>query len=206
MITGIKDLDIDILVTLEDRDLINIFQTNKYLYSLGHNEHLWRKKVMCKYGNNEYFSEHKIKNWKELYINIFLELEKYKSVSLPILLARLDWYVTEPIPSNLYIYFLKISCEKMVFHFPLDRYILYSIPFTIDSPTPYRILKKVQKLANSSVTIEHYEKLSDLGDSIIENFSRDDIIEEKVKYYSIVGKHFSGFYNSDKQYVALLEF
>ena len=204
MSTGIKDVDLEILLRLEDRDLINILEVNKYFNSLGYNSHLWRKKIIAKFGNNEYLTEHEIEDWRELYINIYKDLKKYEKYPLSLLFGQLDWYVTEPIPSHLYIYFLNIT--QTVFHFPLDSYILHSIPFTIESPTPYRILKKIQELATSSVTMEDYEKLLDLGDSIVENFSRNDILEGKVKYYSIVGKHFSGFYDSDKQYVALLDF
>lgn len=204
MSTGIKDVDLEIMLRLEDTDLIHLFQTNKYFNSLGYNEHLWRKKIIVTFGNNEYLTEHEIEDWRELYINIYKDLKKYEKYPLSSLFGQLDWYVTDPIPSYLHIYFLNIT--QNVFHFPLDSYILHSIPFTIEFPTPYRILKKIQELATSPVTIEDYEKLLDLGDSIVENFSRNDILEQKVKYHSIVGKHFSGFYDSDKQYVALLDF
>ena len=204
MSTGIKDVDLEILLRLEDKDLIHLFQTNKYFNSLGYNSHFWRKKIIAKFGNNEYLTEYEIEDWRELYINIYKDLKKYENYPISLLFGQLDWYVIEPIPSHLYIYFLNIT--QKVFHFPLDSYILHSIPFTVNFPTPYRILKKIQELANSPVTMEDYEKLLDLGDSVVEKFSRNDILQEKVKYYSIVGKHFSGFYDSDKQYVALLDF
>jgi hypothetical protein len=206
MWTGIKDVNLEILDKLSDRELLTVSQINKYFYKLCKDENLWRKRVLNKFKDNEYFTNHFVDNWKRLYINIIVELRGYKSCPLTLLFAALDWYVTEEIPDFLYLYFLNINNGNVNFLFPLDSYILYSIKFTIDCPTPYRILKKIAELANSNVTVEDYIKLLDLGDSMAENFSLNDVQEGKVKYHFLVGKHFSGFYDSDKQYVILLDF
>jgi hypothetical protein len=206
MLTGIKDVNLEILANLSDKELLTVSQVNKYFNKLCKDENLWRKRVLNKFKDNEYFTNHLINNWKRLYINIIVELRGYKSCPLPLLFAALDWYVTEEIPDFLYLYFLNISNEDVTLLFPLDSYILYSIKFTINCPTPYRILKKIAEVANSSITMEDYVKLADLGDSAIENFSLNDVQEGKIKYYSLVGKHFSGFYHSDKQYIILLDF
>lgn len=74
MKTSIKDLDIKWLNTLNDKDLMNIFQVNKYIYSLYNEDILWMNRVLKYYGKylgegveikDNYMND---KSWKDYYI------------------------------------------------------------------------------------------------------------------------------------------
>lgn len=49
--TGIKDVDISILNHLADHDLIKIYYTNKYIFSLFKSKDLWFRRIINKFGS-----------------------------------------------------------------------------------------------------------------------------------------------------------
>jgi hypothetical protein len=48
--TGQKDVDVKILNLLEDKDLISLCETNKYVNSICNNDTFWRDRIVNKYG------------------------------------------------------------------------------------------------------------------------------------------------------------
>ena len=57
-LTGIKDIDLQIILYLDDKDLFNMNRVNLYMKSLCDNENLWRKKFMIRFG--KYFNDDQI--------------------------------------------------------------------------------------------------------------------------------------------------
>jgi hypothetical protein len=61
--TGIKNVDLEILLQVDDNDLKNVCSTSKYLKSLCDEQDFWRLKFINKYGNHD----RKITDWKAEY-------------------------------------------------------------------------------------------------------------------------------------------
>lgn len=90
--TGNKDIDRAILLKLDDVDLSNICQTDKYFKSLCSEESFWRTKTLQRFGNylgdvssiEKYMIKYKFKTWKSYYVSLvdFLE-KKYLGYFIP---------------------------------------------------------------------------------------------------------------------------
>jgi hypothetical protein len=86
--TGNKDVDRTILLGLDDYDLANICQTNRYFKSLCSEELLWKLKTLKRFSPylgsefliSQYMKQYNYKTWKSYYISLrdFLEF-KYES-------------------------------------------------------------------------------------------------------------------------------
>ena len=70
--TGNKDTDKIILSKLDDKDLLSILSTNKYLSTLP-DDSFWRNRLYRKYPNYE-----KEENWKETYLTTVYYIDKLK--------------------------------------------------------------------------------------------------------------------------------
>ena len=72
--TGIRDLDIEILNRLEDKDLVSFCSTDKYAKSICESETFWSRRTIKKYG--KYLSLETLKKfkdnktWAEYYVEI----------------------------------------------------------------------------------------------------------------------------------------
>jgi len=77
MFTGNKDVDINILNELDDRDLINFCKTSKYIRTICNNDNFWRIRTFNKFKD---ICKKENQTWKEYYIyrltHIIYVLEK----------------------------------------------------------------------------------------------------------------------------------
>ena len=78
MLTGIKDVNLKILSELNDRDLLNYCTTDKYAYQICQNEDFWRNRLIRKYGDKVLNNKPKDISWKNYYMQIIIDLEKYR--------------------------------------------------------------------------------------------------------------------------------
>jgi len=67
--SGIKDVDLLILMILEDADLFKICLLNKYFNSLCNDEYFWYNRIVKKYGK-DVANKNINKKWKKYYLNI----------------------------------------------------------------------------------------------------------------------------------------
>jgi hypothetical protein len=65
--TGQKDVDIMILNLLEDKDLISLCETNKYVNSICNNDTFWRDRIVYKYGKEALSGIKAFNSYKEFY-------------------------------------------------------------------------------------------------------------------------------------------
>ena len=75
-----KDLAHKIMMDLSNSDLVKICATNKRMYDICNNyPSFWRNKFVKDYG--EYAAQYKPDNrsWKNHYMSVFIDLQKYKS-------------------------------------------------------------------------------------------------------------------------------
>ena len=87
MLTGIKDVDINILNKLEDKDLVNICQTNKKADEICKDEGFWLQRIFTKfpYLTIDILKEYKgVRSWSDYYIYDLrrFSLKKYPNVKL----------------------------------------------------------------------------------------------------------------------------
>ena len=72
--TGIRDLDVEILNRLDDRDLVSFCSTDKYANSICDSETFWQRRVTEKHGkylNLETLKKFKDKkSWAEYYVEV----------------------------------------------------------------------------------------------------------------------------------------
>jgi hypothetical protein len=78
--SGIKDVDLKIMMELDDSDLIKVCATNKELYRYC-NEYpsFWRNRYVKQYG--EMAAKHKPANrsWKDQYMQTYIDLHRFKN-------------------------------------------------------------------------------------------------------------------------------
>ena len=92
MFTGIRDLDLEILSKLDDRELGRICSTDKYFRQLCTNEDFWRNRVVKRFGKylgdletiNSFRTKYSY-TWRKYYISLVDFLEKViKNYTAPI--------------------------------------------------------------------------------------------------------------------------
>ena len=83
MLTGNKDVDRKILNNLEDKDLVNVCQTNKKAQSLCNDQVFWMNRVFLKFGyvGGDVLRANKgtDRSWSEYYIKDLRKINKYNA-------------------------------------------------------------------------------------------------------------------------------
>ena len=80
--TRIKDLDLEILSKMDDRELGRICSTDKYFANLCKNDMFWKNRTIRRFGKyfgnelEKYFLKSEKKSWREYYVSIVDFLEK----------------------------------------------------------------------------------------------------------------------------------
>ena len=75
--TEIRDVDLKILSELDDRSLLNSCATNKYVYNICKDENIWRNRFIKKYGEHVASYRPTDRSWKNHYMQIIIDLEKF---------------------------------------------------------------------------------------------------------------------------------
>lgn len=87
--SGIKDVDLLILLELNDTDLLSTCVVNKYVSSICNDEQFWRKRLIKRFGESylKYrFSASRSESvksqptWKQYYMQIIIDLERIRNV------------------------------------------------------------------------------------------------------------------------------
>jgi hypothetical protein len=78
-LTGITDLDLEILMNLPDRDLLNYCSTNKDIYNMCNNDHFWRKRFIKRFGETAAQYKPKERKWKNHYMQVVIDLDRFSS-------------------------------------------------------------------------------------------------------------------------------
>lgn len=74
--SGVKDVDLMIMAKLDDKTLLNLGQTNKYLNSLFNKEIFWFNRCREKFGVTNY-NENEYENWKTCYFTTMKAIKPY---------------------------------------------------------------------------------------------------------------------------------
>ena len=77
MFTGIKDLDLKILLELDDRSLLNSCATNKRIYDICNNEPFWKDKYVKRFGETASKYKPSERTWKNHYMSTVIDLDKF---------------------------------------------------------------------------------------------------------------------------------
>ena len=72
-----RDSDLLIMKKLDDISLFNFCTTNKYTRDLCQNEDFWRGRFYEKYGEEAPKYKPKDRNWKNHYLQVFIDLDKF---------------------------------------------------------------------------------------------------------------------------------
>ena len=93
-LTGIKDLDIEILIRFEDEDLINYSLTSKYANQLFNDEKLSMRKMIYffrEYGTvYEIIKEKRNRLWKNYYIESSSFIRRYPNLDKGLIKASVE--------------------------------------------------------------------------------------------------------------------
>ncbi len=76
--TGIKDLDLKILMDVDDETLLNACSTNKELYRICNTDSFWRNRYIKQYGEHAASFKEKGRSWKNHYMQTIIDLQKFK--------------------------------------------------------------------------------------------------------------------------------
>ena len=76
--TGIKDLDLKILMDVDDETLLNACSTNKELYRICNiDQSFWRNRYVKQYGENAALFKPKVRSWKNYYMQTIIDLQRF---------------------------------------------------------------------------------------------------------------------------------
>lgn len=76
--TGIKDVDMEILLKIDDRYLLNTCLTNKYINNICKDENFWRKRFFNKYGDvANKIVKPEDRSWKDHYLQVLIYLDYF---------------------------------------------------------------------------------------------------------------------------------
>ena len=77
--SGIADVDLKILENLEDKDLFQACSVNKELFRICNKEpSFWKNRFVKKYGVHASQYKPADRSWKNHYMKVFIDLQKYK--------------------------------------------------------------------------------------------------------------------------------
>ncbi len=77
MATGIKDVDLKIMMDMDDRTLFNFCQSNKYTNKLCSNEFFWRTRFITRFGELAGKYKPKDRLWRKHYLTVIIQLDEY---------------------------------------------------------------------------------------------------------------------------------
>ena len=76
--TGIKDVDLKILMELDDKDLIRTCATNKELHRICNvDQSFWRNRYVKQYGEHAAKYKPEKRSWKNHYMQTYIDLHKF---------------------------------------------------------------------------------------------------------------------------------
>ena len=76
--TGIRDVDLKILSTLDDQSLLNACMTDKYLAKICQYEPFWYGRYLKNFGEEPAKYKPKERTWKQHYLKTLVDLDKFK--------------------------------------------------------------------------------------------------------------------------------
>lgn len=77
VLTGLKDLNLTIMMELDDRDLLSLCSTNKEIYNLCNNETFWRKRFIKRFGKTAAEYKPADRKWKNHYMKVVIDLDMF---------------------------------------------------------------------------------------------------------------------------------
>lgn len=185
--TGIKDLDLKILMEIDDKDLIKACATNKELYRICNvDQGFWRNRYVKQYGEKAAMYKPADRSWKNHYMQTYIDLHKFTN---PIdFLSYIAWRenvensffidydnekmfhlkdAPEWVMTNLYL--LKIPQIKVVSFAP--NALLLASSNSYENITPFELLNKTD--VPQGLYIFDFRHM---GDNYVPNFiSRDQL-------------------------------
>ena len=186
--TGIKDLDLKILMELDDRDLIQTCATNRELRRICNvDQSFWRNRYVKQYGEHAASFKPAERSWKNHYMQTYIDLHKFSN---PMdFLSHIAWKenveksifvdfdrealislkdAPEWVMNNLYL--LKIPKIKVVSFAP--NAFLLAASEVYENITPYKLFTKILTPENLYIL-----DFPHLGDNYIPNFISHDQLE-----------------------------
>ena len=77
--SGIKDVDREILLAMNDKDLLKSCSLNKYLFETVCNDNFFYQRLSLKYPDSlKYYSKDEYKNYKNYYLKVIYWISKMK--------------------------------------------------------------------------------------------------------------------------------
>jgi hypothetical protein len=171
--TAVKDINLKILSELNDRDLLNVCSTDKKAYNqICTDPHFWRNRLVQKYGEMAVKHKPEGRSWKNHYMQLIIDLEKYRDNPISFLDIILwdphgigeSFYETSPddiesllkapewVMNNLYL--LDLGKELIIWlenGFDENENLLFEKKI-LSHPTPAEVLKLV-----SNKLLQQYE-------------------------------------------------
>ena len=186
--TGIKDVDLKIMMELDDKDLISTCATNKELYRICNvDQSFWRNRYVKQYGEEAAQYKPEGRSWKNHYMQTYIDLHKfanqidflghiawkenvdksyfldYDNTEVRELKSAPEWVMNN-------IHLLKIPKIKVVSFAP--NALLLASSDVYENITPYELFTKI--LAPENLYIFDFRKM---GDNYIPNFISHDQLE-----------------------------
>ncbi len=76
--TGIKDVDLKILMDVDDETLLKTCSTNKELYRICNTDSFWRNRYVKQYGEKATKYKPEDRSWKNHYMQTYIDLHRFK--------------------------------------------------------------------------------------------------------------------------------
>lgn len=172
--TGQKDVDITLLNLLEDKDLINMCLTNKYINSICENDNFWRDRIINKYRTLPDISP--FKTYREFYAS-----SKMKALQLCSAISNIPKR-SQLVVDDFYNPYTGFINANFTLNSNLTTYLLLKIVLTRITSFVPRDKKKEEEIKH--LIIKEHNNFSDLARA---NFTRridlnSDILTDSEKF------------------------
>ena len=200
-LSGIRDVDLKILMELEDRDLFNYCIANKAINNLCKNENFWRNRFIKKYGLKAAQYKDGDKTWKQYYLKVTADIDMSSPWEF---FNTIEWTIDDKniknIPNNreesetfINRFWLLNLGNNVTLSFPIDLY--EELPnivrtYTTDQYfTPYDILKLIYDFYQEKITLEELEmQIDEAENPYAEDYDEFDLGD--VRRADLLGQGF----------------
>ena len=169
--TGQKDVDITILNLLEDKDLINMCKTNKYVYSICENDTFWRDRIINKY--NVLPDIAPFENYREFYTS-----NKMKALQLCLEISKLP-NRSQLVVDDFYNPYTGFVNANFIAYPQITNYLLLKIVLTRISSFVPRDMKKEDEIKR--LIIKQNNKIGDHARNLLKLDPNSNVLIKKER-------------------------
>lgn len=212
-LTGVKDIDLEIMNNLDDRSLLTLCKvSNRYIHELCNNEAFWRNRFIKIFGQKAGKYKPEDRTWKRHYLTVIMYLDELnRELEDPFefftwidgQIGREDFYteVNKTIKKQdekhqIGYWLFNLGKNKITILYPIDRYEeldLTERKYTTDTYfTPAEVIKHISDFYNETITPEELIEQQEADNPYAEDFTVQDAENGVIRRKHLMNMFFEG--------------